>query len=396
MGSFFGGRKSKPSNTPRYATRDEVIQLFLKYYHQMPDEEGIRANMGNPGGVVAIEKMLIDSLPQQGQSEEPIPAAPSYQSGPNKLLLWETGVKRRGMSYWRAINQHRDYYNLKVMLSIDNQIWIASVDKNNLSLISMLATPIAHEGEGCYFSAHEWDKLFIPVGNELRKYTITDWSYETVMQVNGECFQPHTDYYEHNHSCSVRADSGVRAWAVNGREYPLKYDPDECQIDKSGNWLLCKETLKIDANKYDELNRIIYLPTGAERIIHNDEGAVGHSDCGFGTVYGENDVSNLGGALDEIDFTSGSHRLIFSTSIWNMGYFSYTNAKPSGPTFGLLSSSDGRLIKIDIKSGAGITVHTINTHDKDYDRRAKANLCPEGQFAYFVDIDGKAWVVRIP
>lgn len=394
MGSFFGGRKQKPSNIPRYATRDEVIALFLKYYHVMPDEEGIRANMGNPGGVVAIEKMLRDSL-TEGQGVEPtIDPTPSYPQGPaglNKLMLWENGVKRRGMAYWRAINQHKNYDNLKVMLSIDNTLYIATVDKASLNLISMLATNINHEGEGCYFSAHEWDKLYIPVGNELRRYSIVDFSYETVMQVNGECFQPHTDYYEHNHSCSVRDNNGVRAWCVNGREYPLKGSPDECQIDKSGNWLLCKETYG-----EDESNRIIYLPTGAERIIHNNEMAVGHSDCGFGTVYGENDMSPYGGALDEIDFNSGSHRNVFHTDIWNMGYFSYCNAKPSGPTFGLLSSSDGRLIKVDIQTGAGFAFETVNTHDKDYDRRAKANLCPEGQFAYLVDMHGKAWIVRVP
>lgn len=392
MGSFFGSRRPKPSNQPRYATRQEVIDLFLKYYHQIPTEEGIIANMGNPGGPAAIEKMLQDSLEGQGQVDQSPPDIPPI-TGINKMMIWDKGVIPRGMSYWRAINQHKNDYNLRVMLSIDNFINIATVDKVSLRLINMLATNIEHEGEGCYFSAHDSDKLFIPIGNELRKYSITDFSYEVVMQVNGECFQPHTDYYEHNHSCSIRDGNGVRAWSVNGREYELKGSPDECQIDKSGNWLLCKETFD---DERGESNRIIYLPTGAERIISNKGGALGHSDCGFNVAYGENDYSDFGGALDKIVFESGMRKNVYHTDVWNMGYFSYCNAKPDKESFGLLSSSDGRLIKVYVSTGEGILVDNVNTSPIDYDRRVKANLCPEGQFAFFVDAYLRAWVIRIP
>ena len=63
---------------------------------------------------------------------------------------------------------------------------------------------------------------------------------------------------------------------------------DECQVDKSGRWLLIKE---------GDGNRIIDLERGNEFAISNAAGAVGHSDMGWGYVIGEDDRSNPGGVF---------------------------------------------------------------------------------------------------
>ena len=63
-------------------------------------------------------------------------------------------------------------------------------------------------------------------------------------------------------------------------------DYDECQIDKSGRWLVIKENVD---NAYNEDNRVIDIETGAEQVLWDQNGAAGHSDMGYGYIVGEDD-----------------------------------------------------------------------------------------------------------
>lgn len=56
---------------------------------------------------------------------------------------------------------------------------------------------------------------------------------------------------------------------------------DECQVDKSGRWLVIKEKLGVDP-KSEVDNRIIDLTTGEEAQLLDRDGAGGHSDNGYG------------------------------------------------------------------------------------------------------------------
>src|SRR5690606_18178317 len=61
--------------------------------------------------------------------------------------------------------------------------------------------------------------------------------------------------------------------------FEKKGDYDECQVDKSGKWLVIKENVD---GKEGEDNRIINLATGSERLLTDSAGAGGHSDLGYG------------------------------------------------------------------------------------------------------------------
>lgn len=61
--------------------------------------------------------------------------------------------------------------------------------------------------------------------------------------------------------------------------YPKQGEFDECQIDKSGKWLLIKENVDgMDGEDY----RIINIETGEEKILYDRDGAGGHSDNNYG------------------------------------------------------------------------------------------------------------------
>ena len=61
--------------------------------------------------------------------------------------------------------------------------------------------------------------------------------------------------------------------------FPKTGEFDECQIDKSGRWLLIKEQVD-DLQGVD--NVIVDLQTGTQKVLLDEDGAGGHSDNGFG------------------------------------------------------------------------------------------------------------------
>ena len=71
-------------------------------------------------------------------------------------------------------------------------------------------------------------------------------------------------------------------------------DYDECQIDKSGRWLVIKENVD---GRNGEDNRIIDLETGAEHVLLDENGAAGHSDIGYGYMVAEDNFNPQPGAV---------------------------------------------------------------------------------------------------
>lgn len=54
---------------------------------------------------------------------------------------------------------------------------------------------------------------------------------------------------------------------------------DECQVDKSGQWLVIKE--KVSASSNDVDNRVIELSTGRETVLHDQDGNLVRSGGGL-------------------------------------------------------------------------------------------------------------------
>src|SRR6185436_6147848 len=104
--------------------------------------------------------------------------------------------------------------------------------------------------------------------------------------------QIHSSADDRVHSATLKdassyADLGCLAYREDTRQffyYPQKgLNYDECQIDKSGRWLVIKEKTGIDSGSEVD-DRIIDLETGREQVLVDRNGAGGHSDNGFGSM----------------------------------------------------------------------------------------------------------------
>lgn len=345
------------------------------------------------------DKVVWDRFGYEGKL--PNSSIPSIPPSPTLPILGApiqiaSNVNPIGMSYWRNINQHKGQSILKAFLSINDELTIFTIDKGSLKILEERKIDWHHTGEGCYFSAHDPSILYIPVNNRLLAFNIDNTELRTVWEGSSNLWQCHSSYDEDVHSATLKDSNWeVIGWAVldHGvkKHFPIKGEPDECQIDKSGEYLIIKE---------DNYNRIINVQDGTEKIIQNEEGALGHSDCGFRCALGENDYSSYPGALDFIDFPTLASAMMYSTGIWNMGYFSFTNAKPTplADQFGLITTPT-ELIKIQLNGrGEGIKICDNLTENQEYENRPKANLCPEGEFAIWTSWVGgnlNAYLVRV-
>lgn len=320
-------------------------------------------------------------------------------------ILIKTNVNPIGMSYWRNINQHSSSGTLNLFLSINDELTLFTIDKSSLQVISEKELGIHHTGEGCWFSAIDPNSLFVPIDNTLYKYNIITGDRIVTWVDANILWQCHGSYDDQTFSATIKdSNYNVIKWGILGSElgyrlYDIKGDPDECQIDKSGKKLVIKE---------DNYNRIINIATEDEIIISNEAGAVGHSDCGFDCILGENDMSPNAGACDLIKFDDMSHKMIYSTGIWNMGYISFSNAKPNiriEDQFCLMTTPTELIqVKLDGSLNGRVICNNLTdipvnaTDDQKYKYRAKANICNEGQFAVwtsFVNGQLNCYLVRL-
>jgi hypothetical protein len=148
-------------------------------------------------------------------------------------------------------------------------------------------------GEGWYFSATKPYEIYLSSGTRLLRYDVVSRDRTTVFdagQLMGggyEVWQTHSSNDDRVHSATLLDDSTFEPlgcmvyWEDSGQHefWPREGAFDECQVDKSGDWLLIKEDVD---NTDGEDNRIIDLRTGEERILLDREGAAGHSDMGYG------------------------------------------------------------------------------------------------------------------
>jgi len=100
-------------------------------------------------------------------------------------------------------------------------------------------------------------------------------------------WQVHSSSDDRVHSATLRSSAtyemlGCLAYREDTKQFsyfPKNGDFDECQIDKSGRWLVIKENVD---GLYGEDNLIIDLQTGTQTVLLDQNGAAGHSDNGYG------------------------------------------------------------------------------------------------------------------
>ena len=266
-----------------------------------------------------------------------------------------------GYSYWRNSNNHVGSDTMLIVITLDRHRGGAgptlfSYDKrtDQVSVIGPVF-PASHPlswgtGEGWYWSGTAPTKLYVNQGPQLLRYDVLAGQFETVLDVTAQfgvdryVWQAHSSADDRVHSATLRSSTTyemlgcvVYKEATGAFTYfPKIGDFDECQVDKSGRWLVIKENVD---GVYGEDNRIIDLDTGAERRFLDQEGAGGHSDMGHGYMIAEDNWHAQPGAVRVWSFAGAlpgvppQGQLVYRTTDWalNIGHISHGNARPGVP-----------------------------------------------------------------
>jgi hypothetical protein len=352
-----------------------------------------------------------------------------------------------GYSYWRNINNHVGSDTMLIVLGLDRQRGgggptLFGYNKNNgqvqnLGPLFSADSPYSWaSGEGWYFSASQRNALYMNDGFRLLRYDVVTHAMSTVFDVRDHLgadrriWQIHSSNDDTVHSATVKDGSynDVGCVAFNqstGRATYIarKGDYDECQIDKSGRWLLVKENVD---GRNGEDNRIIDLQSGAEQIFYDEEGAAGHSDMGWGYLVAEDNMYNAPGAVRVWQFglamnASGQGTLVYETASWDgggVGHVSHANAKAGTPlNQQMVCSSNAyranlprvnEIVCYRLDGSLNTLVVAPNMTDlnaggggsDDYSKRPKGNLDPTGEYFIWTSNIGTnrndAFIVRIP
>ena len=182
------------------------------------------------------------------------------------------------------------------------------------------------------------------------RYDVISRASETVFDVRPllgrtdvYLWQMHSSADDRVHSATVKQDTTFQPLGcVTYREdtgqwifFPAIGDFDECQIDKSGRWLVIKDNLD---GRNGEDNRIIDLQTGVEQVLLDENGAAGHSDAGFGYIVAEDNFASQPGAarlwkFNENFIAPGQGTLVYHLTEWStgLGHLAHGNARPDVP-----------------------------------------------------------------
>jgi hypothetical protein len=225
-----------------------------------------------------------------------------------------------GYSYWANASNSAGSDTMYVMVSLavsaggEGPSLFALHKPTNvvtkLGSIFAASDPRRHaSAEGWYFSATAPTSLYVhptTTSPVLQRHDVLTRTSRTVFDISTNpalfgtgryIWQIHSSNDDAVHSFTVRNsatygnlgcgvfDERTATW----RFYPtMGFDFDECQIDRSGQWLLIKE--QIDG-RYGEDNRFIRVATGEETILLDEHGGLGHSDVGFGYAIGQDNWS---------------------------------------------------------------------------------------------------------
>jgi hypothetical protein len=264
-------------------------------------------------------------------------------------------VRPIGYAYWSNINNHVGSDTMLIFLSLKDNggPTLFSYNKRTgetrkrgalFAGDTTFGWAQLSTGEGWYFSGTRPNALYInePMGSRLFRYDVLAHSWETVFDTSSQLagkyiWQVHSSNDDRVHSFTVR-DKG--SYAMEGcaiyREDQRRFvyfarkgnDMDECQIDKSGRWLLIKEQLD-GANGED--NRIIDVDNNTERVLNDPDGAAGHSDLGYGYLVAEDNFNSHPGAVRVWDFNRDL--LVYQLADWMSlaQHIAHGNSKPGIP-----------------------------------------------------------------
>jgi hypothetical protein len=229
-----------------------------------------------------------------------------------------------GYSYWRNINNHAAGDDLLILLGLNRARGgpgpslfrynkVTGVVTNLGAIFDPASGHSWHSTEGWYFSGTRPTQIYLDEGSRMRRYDVFTHQYETVFDVAPQygadktVWQMHSSDDDRVHSATLRSNVD---WEMLGcvvyhedtaqfQYFPKIGNFNECSVDKSGRWLMSLEDVD---GRYDLEMRIFDLQTGAERLVWDQDGAVGHADMGFGYVVGSDNWNAQANAVLVWDF----------------------------------------------------------------------------------------------
>ena len=357
-----------------------------------------------------------------------------------------------GYSYWNNINNHTGSDTMLVFLGLDRRKGgtgptLFSVNKRsgetrNLGPIFAENHSLAWaSGEGWYFSRTRATALYVNEGPRMLRYDVQAKTLETVFDVsarygNRVVWQMHSSSDDRVHSATLRDGSsyemlGCVAYREDRQQwfyFAKRGDFDECQIDKSGRWLVIKENLD---GRNGEDNRIIDLETGAEQVLLDENGAAGHSDIGHGYMVAEDNFHAQPGAVRVWRFDMnmrggqpaaerGQGTLVYQLASWTggLGHLAHGNSRAGVPVEQQVACSSNahreslprvnEIVCYRLDGSLNTLVVAPNMSDlnasgggnEDYWKMPKGNLDVTGEYFIWTANAGSgrldAFIVRVP
>lgn len=328
-----------------------------------------------------------------------VPPPPSGQ--PRVIRVTGDGDNPRpvGMAYWPVINNHAGHDILHVIVSLDDILTLFDIDKATGRVSRGETLPLLPDtGEMCYWSFSYADVLYVPRNNALLSYRLGG-AVRSEFIAPSLITHPHTSHDGLVHSFEM--DGGAAVYRDGSiRTFPTPGIFDECQVDKSGRWLLVRYTVeRLGKGHLDNL--IVDLVTGQKWTILDEDGAVGHCDMGFGYMVGEDDQENPGGVFRRWRFSDQGP--VNEGPVYDWGgwapmtrYVSHCNAKNappdgqrvlfSGTELGLVAVTMGRR---DARLVApSMTDLNARGGGDNYWKHTRACIDPTGEWAAWSGNDG--------
>jgi hypothetical protein len=178
------------------------------------------------------------------------------------------------------------------------------------------------------------------------RYDVAAKTFSTVFDVtsafgpNRYIWQMHSSNDDRVHSFTLRDSTsyamlGCGVYLEATRTFKLfdaMADYDECQVDKSGRYVVIKENVD---GRFGEDNLIQDLQTGTASLLLDENGAAGHSDEGFGYLVAEDNFASKPGSvrvwtLGQTPTDGSQGRLVFHATDWAFGsnHIAHANSRP--------------------------------------------------------------------
>ena len=357
-----------------------------------------------------------------------------------------------GYSYWRNMSNSAGSNIMYIFVGLDRSrggagptLFKLDKDTDQLTEVGPLFPPSSpyswYTGEGWYFSYSMPTKIYIDSGSQLLLYDVLDHTFQTVFDASTEygnviLTQTSSSNNDVFHAGTLEDGSTYEPLGClvfrsdTGQSYLFRKTGtfDECQIDKSGRFVVIKEKTPHTCNACDEDNIIVDLAEKREHLLLDQDGAGGHSDLGYGYMVAADNWYSYPNSwrlwdFANLPFSDGLVTHNLSWSAFNPEHVSFENAVPNVPIaqqYACGSAANRAIVphsneitcfmldgSVPPQSEQVLVVAPVMTNldasgggNSDYAKEPKGNIDPTGHyFIWTSNLGGNrldAFIVEIP